>query len=275
MSTATASFQQPVAHPPAHSSKRFGSGAARPSRWAAWKWENHKAAAWWYWPVLALLCGVGMVNGATNYLEYRADFEAQGTTWLAVWGQATLLTTMLAFPLLVGSFIAQVGVGEHAGRNWQRMRANHLQGVMLRGKLMHMAQVAVLTALVLLGEFAVTGLLLGFDLAGVGPFLLRGIPIALAVFATEVFVAWLGVVMTSFASVMTVVLAGTVVGSFLILVAPQLAPFFPLSVMTAACSPRDLYSVTSVGSILSMTAVVAAWSGVWTVSLRRAVARVV
>ncbi|PHP52799.1 ABC transporter permease [Actinomyces ruminis] len=215
-----------------------------------------------------------MVNGATNYLEYRAEFEAQGMTWLAVWGQGTLLTTMLAFPLLVGSLVAQIAVGEHSGRNWQRMRANHLQGVMLRGKVMHMVQIAVLTALVLLGEFAVTGLLLGFDLADIGPFLLRGIPVALAVLATEVFVAWLGVVMTSFASVMTVVLAGTVIGSFLILVVPQMAPFYPLSVMTAACSPRDLYSVASVGSILVTTAVVAAWSGVWTALLRRAVAKV-
>ncbi|WP_237564142.1 MULTISPECIES: ABC transporter permease [unclassified Actinomyces] len=276
MSTAiTPSFAMPLPHPPAPASPPPSSTAAAPSVWAAWRWENRKAKAPWYWVALVALCGVGMANGASNYLDYRAEFADQGVTWLAVWGQATLLTTMLVFPLLVGSLIAQICAGEHGGRNWQRMHANRFQGAMLLGKLMHMAQVALLTTLVLLGEFTITGLLLGFDLAGIGPFLLRGIPIALAVFATEVFVAWLGVIMTSFASVMTLVLLGSVIGSVLVLLAPQLAPYYPLSVMTAACSPRDLYSVASVGSILFTAVVSAVWTCVWTMALRRAVARVV
>ncbi|MDO4900035.1 ABC transporter permease [Actinomyces sp.] len=278
MSTAFSSTlqtpQSSLPHPPAPAAGPLGSTTAASSIWAAWKWENRKSATRWYWLVLALICGVGMFNGASNYLDFRADFDAQGTTWLAVWGQATLLTTMLAFPLLVGSFIAQVCVGEHGGRNWQRMRANHLQETMLRGKLMHMAQIALLTTAVLLGEFLLTGLILGFGLAGIGPFLLRGIPIALAIFATELFVTWLGVYLTSFASIMTLVLLGTVMGTFLVLVIPPLVPYFPLSVITAACSPRDLYGVTSIGSILTTTAIGAVWAGVWMVALRRAIARV-
>lgn len=271
--TITPSFDIPLPHRPASAPRTPSPTAAAPSVWAAWRWENRKAKALWYWVALAALCGVGMANGASNYLEYRAEFADQGVTWLAVWGQATLLTTMLVFPLLAGSLIAQVCAGEHGGRNWQRMHANRLQGTMLLGKLLHMAQVALLTTLVLLGEFVITGLLLGFGLTGIGPFLLRGIPIAFAVFATEVFVAWLGVTMTSFASVMTLVLLGSAIGSVLVLLAPQLAPYYPLSVMTAACSPRDLYSVASVGSILSTTAVGAVWACVWTMALRRVVVR--
>lgn len=274
MSTTTSpSFKTPPSHSPASTTARPLRAAAAPSIRAAWQWENHKAAAWWYWVALAVLCGVGMANGASNYLEYRAEFTDQGVTWLAVWGQATLLTTMLAFPLLVGSFVAQIAVGEHSGRNWQRMRANQMDDTMLQGKLIHMAQIALLTTLVLLVEFVITGLLLDFSLVEIGPYLLRAVPIALAVFAMELFVAWLGIVVTSFASIMTLVLLGTVLGSVLVLMVPQIAPYFPFSLVTAACSSRDLGNVESMWSILTIAVISTGWACVWAMALRRAVVR--
>ena len=90
---------------------------------------------------------------------------------------------MLFLPLLVVALTAQTAAGEHQGRNWQRMNANRLQGAMVAGKVLHMAQTSLLTALVLLGEFIVTGLLLGFDPAELGPYAAKLIPIALSVLA--------------------------------------------------------------------------------------------
>lgn len=247
---------------------------AGPSVRAAWAWENRKASNRWYWAALAALCALGMAGGWSQYTSFRAEFEAQGATWLAVWSQATLLPTMLFIPMLVGALTAQTAAGEHQGRNWQRMNANRLQGAMVAGKLLHMAQTALLTALVLLGEFIVTGLLLGFDPAELGPYAARLVPIALSVLVIEVFVAWLGVVMTSFASVMTTVLVATVAGCAATLIVPAVSALYPLSLMTAACAPRDPGSIDSMGSIALTSAIAAAWALAWTIALRRAASRV-
>lgn len=275
MSTSTRlSLPAAPARPPARTERPPRPRPAGPSVRAAWAWENRKASNRWYWAALAALCALGMAGGWSQYTSFRAEFEAQGATWLAVWSQATLLPTMLFIPMLVGALTAQTAAGEHQGRNWQRMNANRLQGAMVAGKLLHMAQTALLTALVLLGEFIVTGLLLGFDPAELGPYAARLVPIALSVLAIEVFVAWLGVVMTSFASVMTTVLVATIAGCAATLIVPAVSALYPLSLMTAACAPRDPGSIDSMGSIALTSAIAAAWALAWTTALRRAAGRV-
>ena len=275
MSTSTRlSLPAAPARPPARTEQPSRSRPAGPSVRAAWAWENRKASNRWYWAALAALCALGMAGGWFQYTSFRAEFEAQGLTWLAVWSQATLLPTMLFLPLIVAALTAQTAAGEHQGRNWQRMNANRLQGAMVAGKLLHMAQTALLTALVLLGEFIVTGLLLGFDPAGLGPYALRLVPIALSVLAIEVFVAWLGVVMTSFASVMTTVLVVTIAGCAMTLVAPVVSALYPLSLMTAACASRDPGSIDSMGSIALISAIAVAWVLAWTTALRRTAGQV-
>ena len=271
MSTSTR-LSLPVA--PARTERPPRPRPAGPSVRAAWEWENRKASNRWYWAALAALCALGMAGGWSQYTSFRAEFEAQGATWLAVWSQATLLPTMLFIPMLVGALTAQTAASEHQGRNWQRMNANRLQGAMVAGKLLHMAQTALLTALVLLGEFIVTGLLLGFDPAELGPYAARLVPIALSVLVIEVFVAWLGVVMTSFASVMTTVLVATVAGCAATLIVPAVSALYPLSLMTAACAPRDPGSIDSMGSIALTSAIAATWALAWTTALRRAASRV-
>ena len=135
----------------------------RPSVRAAWLWENRKVSNLWYWPALALLCAVSLLSGYVQFMEYRAEFLAQGATWAVIWGQGSLMSSMLFIPLAVGAFTAQSAAGEHEGRNWQRMSASGLAGTMVAGKLLHTAQTALASALVFLTEFVVTGLLLGFD----------------------------------------------------------------------------------------------------------------
>ena len=245
-----------------------------PSVRAAWAWENRKARSRWYWPALAVLGAVGMAIGWSQYASYRAEFDAQGTTWLSVWGQGMLMMTMLFLPLLVGALIAQTSTGEHQGRNWQRMSANRLQGAMLIGKLLHMTQIALLSALMLLAELVVTGVLLGFNPAELGPYVARIIPITLAILAIELFVAWLGVIMTSFSSIMTTMMVTTLIGCAGTVMAPRISSFFPLSLITAACACRDLATIDSMSSIALTSAICAAWALVWAVMMRRAVTRV-
>ena len=275
MSTSAASLVPAASRrTPAHAARPPRSRLAKPSVRAAWAWENRKARNWWYWPALALLCAGGMAIGRATYLEYSDTFRDQGASWLAVWGQGSILTSMLAFPLLVGAVIAQASASEHQGRNWRRMAANRLQNTMLMGKLLYMTQTALLTALVFVAEFAVTGLLLGFDPAGLGPYVVRIIPITLAILAIELFVAWLGVVMTSFASIMSTALIATLSGCAAMFVMPPLARFYLMSLITAACASRDLDSMDSMSSIALISVICAVWILVWTAALRRSAARV-
>ena len=137
---------------------------------------------------------------------------------MILWGQAMILAATLFLPLTIGGFTAQTATGEHEGRNWQRMTAGRLETAMIAGKLLHGLQVGFLTAVVFFIEFAVTGMLLGFDLAGLAPFLPRIATMTLAVWAIEAFVMWLGTVLKSFAAIMITVLIGVVLG-------------FPLSTM--------------------------------------------
>lgn len=250
-----------------------GVPTGRPSIWAAWRWENRKAANRWYWPVLVVVCGIGQAMGYGQYVTYRDEFIAQDLTWAALWGQAILLPSMLFIPLAVGAFVAQAATGEHEGRNWQRMAANRLAGTMIWGKLLHTLQVGVATTLVFVVEFVITGLLLGFDPFGLVPYLARSVPVALAVWAIEVFVAWTGVVLDSFAAIMTTLLVATLCGLAVSMAVPTLASIYPLSLVTAASSARQLGSIAAMETMTTASIIAVGWVTIWTVALRRAVAR--
>ena len=261
MSVSTVSSLPASPEPFMSSSQRQGSRSG-PSVRAAWVWENRKASSRWYWVALVVLCTLGMASGSSQYVSYRDVFDAQGASWLAVWGQATLLPSMMFIPLLVGALIAQIAAGEHAGRNWQRMNANRLQDAMILGKILHMAQVALLSALVLLVEFVITGLLLGFDPEGLGPYAERIVPVDVSILAAELF-----------SSVMATVLVVVVAGSAITVMAPRAGALLPSSFITAACASRDPGSIDSMSSMIFVTLLGILWALVWALALRRAVNR--
>ena len=235
----------------------------RPSVRAAWRWENRKAPNRWYWPVIAILNALSLAAGYAQYVSYRDIFVSQGVTWEILWGQAMILGAMLFLPLTIGGFTAQMATGEHEGRNWQT--------AMIAGKLLHGLQVGFLTSLVFFIEFAATGMLLGFDLAGLVPFLPRIVTMALAVWAIEVFVMWLGAVLKSFAAIMITVLIGVVLGFPLSTMMPPLAVLDPLALLTSASAARSLEDISSPGSLLASSIVCLVWVGALTLALRRSV----
>ena len=79
----------------------------RPSIAAAFKWEIRKAGNLWYWLAIVLFNAIGIFNGWDQYQSYKPDFQAQGVTWAAVWGQAILLPSMVFIPVLVAAFADQ------------------------------------------------------------------------------------------------------------------------------------------------------------------------
>lgn len=237
-----------------------GGARRRPSLAAAWAWENRKNRAWWFWAAWLLLGGLGMLQGWSQYASYRSEFVGQGTTWSAVWGQATLLTSMVFLPLALAALAAQQAAGERAGRNWQRFAAGGMAGTLLAGKLLHAAQVAVIATALFFGEFVLTGLALGFDPRGLAPYLARAALVAFAAWTILCLMHLIGLYTGSFAATMTVAVVLVVAGGALTLVAPALAGFFPSSLLTAAFSSRQLAADGPTGSPMLTAAVCVVWA---------------
>lgn len=236
---------------------------SHPSVAAAWRWERRKTRSMWFYVVVAAVSALGFALGVAQYHRYQSEFESQHVTWTALWGQATMLPTMFFIPLAIAAAVAQTSAGEHQGRNWPRMTANGLDGAMFRGKLLHTLQLSFIANVIFVGEFVVAGLaLLGFPLDGLGPFLLRLVPMTLSLWAISLAVMWLGLRMTSFAAVMTSVLIGIMAGVALTIVSPLVAAIYPMSLLTSACSSRNPANVASMGAGLAATAIALVWVAV-------------
>ncbi|WEV68029.1 ABC transporter permease [Bifidobacterium sp. ESL0769] len=243
---------------------------SRPSVTAALHWEIRKAGNLWYWIATVLFDLIGMFNGWSQYVDYRKDFEAQSVTWAAVWGQAILLPSMVFMPILVAAFASQIESNEHVGRNWQRLNASGTASTAIAGKMLHGLLASLLTVAVFETEFLVVGkVILGFSLREVGPFLLRGVPMTLAVWAIMTLTQAISAKFESFAGTMSVVLVLTLFGCVLSLIVPSLTLAYPFSLVTGASAARDLGNIALVGSIMTATLMAAFWVVVGGIIFRR------
>lgn len=243
---------------------------SKPSVAAALRWEIHKAGNLWYWIATVLFDLIGMFNGWSQYVDYRKDFQAQGVTWAAVWGQAILLPSMVFMPVLVAAFAAQIESNEHVGRNWQRLNASGTASTAIIGKMLHGLLASLLTVAMFEAEFMVVGkVILGFSLRDVGPFLLRGIPMTLALWAIMTLTQSISAKFESFAGTMSVVLVLTLLGCVFTLIIPPLTLVYPFSLVTGASAARDLGNVASLGSIMAATLMAAFWVIVGGLMFRR------
>ena len=230
----------------------------KPSIAAAFKWEIRKAGNLWYWLATMLFDAVGIFNGWDQYQSYRPDFQAQGVTWAAVWGQAILLPSMVFMPVLVAAFAAQVEANEHTGRNWQRLNASGMVGTAIAGKMLHGLLASLLSVAIFESEFILVGVLVGgFGPAELGPYLLRGAPMTLAVWAIMTLTQAIAARAESFASTMSIMFLLTLAGCALSLAAPSLALPYPLALITTASAARDMGNIASTASMAAscMTAI--------------------
>ena len=232
----------------------------KPSIAAAFKWEIHKAGNLWYWLATMLFDAIGIFNGWDQYQSYRPDFQTQGVTWAAVWGQAILLPSMVFIPVLVAAFAAQVGANEHKGRNWQRLNASGMIGTAIIGKMLHGLLASLLTVAIFESEFILVGVLVGgFDPAELGPYLMRGIPMTLAVWAIMTLTQAIAARAESFASTMSIMFLLTLGGCVLSVATPALALPYPLALITTASAARDMGNIASTTSMASSCMVAILW----------------
>ncbi|NEG70278.1 ABC-2 family transporter permease [Bifidobacterium choloepi] len=257
---------------PIHASAR----RRRPSVAAAFRWEARKAGNLWYWIVTVLFDAIGMFNGWSQYIDYQDEFARQGVTWAAIWGQAMLLPSMVFMPVLVSAFAAQIESNEHRGRNWQRLNATGTVGVAIAGKMLHGLVASFLTVLVFEVEFVLVGrFAAGFDFAGLGPFLVRGIPLTLSVWAIMTLTQAVSAKTESFAGTMSVMMVLIIGGCVLSLVAPAVAQLYPCALITSASGARDLVNIASPGSMIVSTIAAAAWIVISTLIFRRLARRAI
>jgi lantibiotic transport system permease protein len=224
----------------------------RPSLIAAMRWEMRKSGILWYVIATVLFDAIGVFNGLSQYFDYRSDFEEQGLSWLAVWGQAALIPSMMFTPLLLAAFASQVEANEHKGRNWLRLNATGTVSMAIGGKLLNGLLISMFTTAVFELEFVLAGrVIAGFSSgSGLVSCLERSIPMTLAAWAIVTLTQAVGVACRSFAGAMSTVFLMVLVGCALALVVPPLAVIYPFSGLTVASSVLDM---ADIGSIRSMT----------------------
>ena len=254
---------------PIRISSQMGKIRKRPSIMAAFHWELHKAGNLWYWLTTVLFDAIGMFNGWDQYISYRRDFQLQGVTWTAVWGQAILLPSMVFMPILVAAFAAQIEANEHRGHNWQRLNASGTAGTAIAGKMLHGLFASFLTIVIFELEFIVVGMSEGFSLFQIGPYLLQAIPMIMSAWAIMTLTQAIAARAESFASTMSIMLLLTLAGCALSVIAPTLAMPYPLALITTASAARDLGNITSVTSIIASTVVDALWVLIGALIFRR------
>ena len=260
---------------PIRISSQMGKIRKRPSVTAAFHWEMHKAGNLWYWLATVLFDAIGMFNGWDQYISYRRDFQSQGVTWAAVWGQTILLPSMVFMPILVAAFAAQIEANEHRGRNWQRLNASGTASTATAGKMLHGLFASFLTIVIFELEFIVVGMGEGFSLFQIGPYLLRAIPMIMSAWAIMTLTQAIAARAESFASTMSIMLLLTLAGCALSVIAPTLAMPYPLALITTASAARDLGNIASASSIIASTVVSALWVLIGALIFRRLIRKAI
>ena len=240
---------------------------------AAWYWENRKAPNRWYWGAVTALCTLSSLSGYLQYRTYQNELQPQGITWDALWPHSTLPLSMWLLPLVLSVFAAQIAAGERQGDGWRRMRANHLETIMIVGKLLHGLQVAVATTAILILTTAVTGLVAGFSLLGLTAYFPRFGATVLGMWGILTFVTWLGTMLRSFATTMITVTLGAIVGTAMLLTAQPLSVLNPMTALIRATASLKPEAMTSPGAAAVDSLINLAWVTVFAISLLQTVRR--
>lgn len=213
-------------------------------------WECRKNNITWYW--IALLCTsfLGLLMGISQYESYEAEFKAQGVTYLAVWGQSALLPTTLFFPILLGALQAQKMSNEHNGRNIARLKAIGVVNKYITTLTLHSFVISMFSVLLFGTLQLVAGIFLHFHISDVFSLVPRLFAIALAMTAWQLIVVGIGVCLSGFSSIVTVVLVSSLIGFGMAIVAPALSVVYPPALLAYASAVRCIGDFYAVGSIV-------------------------
>ncbi len=205
--------------------------------------ERQKSKRAWILLVVAvLLVGLNVFNGAGNYLGNADIFEAQGLTWIAVWGQAGLLWAILFFPFLITVRAASLTRMEHEQANWRRLASYGAHLRIYRGKIVLLAGFVLLCQAMFVAAVLVVSLALGFDLtpSDVAAMLSWGLLGAVGGMTVAAIQLLVGILVRSFATNVAIGLVASIGSLMVTLVAPLLEAVYPYAQIGVGMRVRAL-----------------------------------
>ena len=198
--------------------------------------------AWILMAVAMLLIGLNILNGIGNYLSNEVTFRAQGLDWIAIWGQAGLLWSVLFFPFLITLRAASLTRMEHEQANWRRMGSYWALGRIYGGKVVLLGGFVLLCQVLFVAAVIVVSLALGFtltfaDVWAMACWGLLGVVGGMSIAALQLFV---GVLVRSFATTVAIGLIASIGSLMVTLVVPVLAVIYPYAQISVGMRVRAL-----------------------------------
>ena len=161
------------------------------------------------------------------------------------------MVTTIFMPLLYVVSLAHPESLEYQTRGWQRMVSVDRIAPAVLGKVLVALELALIGMGIYYVAAVITGLLLGFDPAGLGILLTRGLCGALGAWAIGTVTLMLATWIRTFATLSAAGMGAIIVGMVLTTIAPSLASGYPFTLITFGMGARD-HSDTAFASPINM-----------------------
>lgn len=217
----------------------------------AWRIERTKIRTSWFLIGIVILSAIAQMLGVFTYTTNLSEFQEQGVTWVVTWSQGGIMVTTIFMPLLYVVSLAHPESLEYQTRGWQRMVSVDRIAPAVLGKVLVALELALIGMGIYYVAAAITGLLLGFDPAGLGILLTRGLCGALGAWAIGTVTLMLATWVRTFATLSAAGMGAIIVGMVLTTIAPSLASGYPFTLITFGMGARD-HSDTAFASPINM-----------------------
>ncbi|AVK82324.1 hypothetical protein C3943_01600 [Lysinibacillus sp. B2A1] len=219
--------------------------------------EYMKLRRQWLWAVLIIIPLVSCLLGYNNFFTYQDILiQKDDNEWTEAWTQASLFYGMIMLPILSGFYCSLSCRNENSGGGWKLMLALPPSRVIIYiAKMIIILFLVLLTQLILISEFVITGLLLGLQDSIPWFFLFKVLGLGfLAVCALVAIQLWMASQIKSFVTPIAINVGLTLIA--FIAAGSELGNFYPWAQPTLAMSSPDEIGISSLLFFLSINLVI-------------------
>lgn len=219
--------------------------------------EYMKLKRQWLWAVLIIVPLVSCLLGYNNFFAYQDILVQKDVNeWTKAWTQASLFYGMIMLPILSGFYCSLSCRNENSGGGWKLMLALPPSRVIIYiAKMIIVLFLVLLTQLILISEFVITGLLLGLQDSIPWFFLFKVLGLGfLAVCALVAIQLWMASQIKSFVTPIAINVGLTLIA--FIAAGSELGYFYPWAQPTLAMSSPDEIGINSLLFFLSINLVI-------------------
>lgn len=219
--------------------------------------EYMKLKRQWLWAVLIIVPLVSCLLGYNNFFTYQDILvQKDDNEWTEAWTQASLFYGMIMLPILSGFYCSLSCRNENSEGGWKLMLALPPSRIIIYiAKMIIILFLVLLTQLILISEFVITGLLFGLQDTIPWFFLLKVFGLGfLAVCALVAIQLWMASQIKSFVTPIAINVALTMVA--FIAAGSEWGNFYPWAQPTLAMSSPDEVGISSFLFFLSINLVI-------------------